>query len=88
MLRMPRCIKYTHTPRHQSFPPSLSLSLFLFLSALPNGCLLHSLLKDGVAPGLAYDEVSPLCYDDGDEKPCVASVLQLFPLTVALRGNL
>ena len=36
----------------------------------------HSLLEDGVLPGLADDQVRPLHDHDGHEEGCVASVLQ------------
>jgi len=46
---------------------------------------LHSLLKERVDSGLADDEVSPLHYHDAHKEPCVACVLQLFALIVALQ---
>lgn len=47
-------------------------------------CLLHALLKEGVPPGLADDEISPLDDHDADKEAGVAGVLHDLPLLVGL----
>jgi len=44
--------------------------------------VLHALLEEGEATGLADDDVGPLHDDDGDEEGCVARVLKLLALGV------
>lgn len=48
---------------------------------------LHALLQDGVPPGLADDEVSPLDDDDAGEEGRVAGVLYNFSALVRLGGE-
>lgn len=45
---------------------------------------LHALLEDGVPPGLADDQVSPLDHHYAHEEGCVAGELHHFPLLVGL----
>jgi hypothetical protein len=47
-------------------------------------CSLHALLEDGVAAGLADDEVGPLHYYDAGKEGCVACELHHLPLLVGL----
>lgn len=48
---------------------------------------LHALLQDGVPPGFADDEISPLDDDDAGEESRMAGVLYNFPALVRLDGK-
>lgn len=48
---------------------------------------LHALLQDGVPPGFADDEISPLDNDDTGKESRVAGVLYNFPALVRLKGQ-
>lgn len=49
--------------------------------------LLHALLQDGIPPGFADDEISPLDDDDAGEESRVAGVLYNFSALVRLEGE-
>lgn len=49
--------------------------------------LLHALLQDGIPPGFADDEISPLDDDDAGEESRVAGILYNFPALVRLEGE-
>lgn len=67
----------SHPSIYQSFTPALS-----FL--LPH--LLHALLEEGVPPGLADDEISPLDNYDAGKEAGVAGEFNDLPLLVGLPG--
>lgn len=48
---------------------------------------LHALLQDGVPPGFADDEISPLDDDNAGEESRVTGVLYNFPALVRLEGE-
>lgn len=63
--------------------PSIYQYLPLALSVLlPH--LLHALLKKGVPPGLADDEIGPLDNHDADKEAGVAGEFNDLPLLVSL----
>lgn len=70
-----------HRRERKDMTRSVCLSLQPSVS-LP--CLLHALLKEGVPPGLADDEISPLYDNDADKEAGVAGVLHDLPLLVGL----
>jgi hypothetical protein len=42
-------------------------------------------MDNGIPPCFADNQISPLYNHDGHKESCVASVLQLFPVTVCLQ---
>lgn len=49
--------------------------------------LLHALLKEGVPPGFADDEIGPLDNHNASKEAGVAGKFNNFPLLVGLPGN-
>lgn len=72
-----------HRRERKDMSQSVYLSVSAALSVLPP-CLLHALLKEGVPPGLADDEIGPLDNHDADKEAGVAGVFHDLPLLVGL----
>lgn len=60
----------------------IRIFMVYFLSTLLSS--LHSLLEDGVASGLADDDIGPLHHHDADEESCVAGELYDLTLLISL----